>query len=94
MSILRNVIDEQGDEIIGAYSKITTQSSNNAKDKTNFVYQVETWKSQVAYEASKPSIQSLNDRFEVMITDMVSVDIAGLYTHLMTHERYINGVVV
>jgi len=94
MSILRNVTDEQGDEIIGAYSKIVSQSSNNAGDKTNFAYQVQTWKSQAAYEAGKPCIESLNHRDEVMMVNMVSVDIAGLYAHLMQHERYKDGVMV
>jgi len=94
MSILRTATDEQGDEIISAYSKITSQSSNNAGDKTNFTYQVQTWKSQAAYEAGKSCIQSLNDRFEVMMVDLVSVDIAGLYAHLMLHDRYKYGVMV
>jgi len=94
MSILRTVTDEYGDEVIGAYSKIVSQSSDNNGDKTNFTYNVETWKSQAAYEAGKPSMQALHDRFEVMMVDLASVDIAGLYAHLMTHERYKDGVEV
>jgi len=94
MGILRTVTDNNGDEIIGAYSKITSQSSNNAKDKTNFTYQVETWKNQIAYETGKPCIQSLNHRDEVMMVDLVSVDIAGIYHHLMQHDRYKDGVMV
>jgi len=94
MSILREVEDCYGDTIENAYSKIVSQSSNNAGDKTSFTYQVQTWKSKAAYESEKPCMQELTDRFEVMISDLESVDIAGLYAHLMTHERYQSGVLV
>jgi len=94
MSILRTATDNYGDEIIGAYSKIVSQSSDNNGDKTNFTYQVQTWKSQAAYESGKPCIQSLNHRDEVMMVHLESVDIAGLYAHLMTHDSYKDGAAV
>jgi hypothetical protein len=92
MSILRTVIDEYGDTIDTAYSKIVSQSSDNNRDKTNFTYQVRTWKSKEAYEAEKPSMMALNDRFEVMKVDLTSADLAGLYAHLMLQEGYSGGV--
>ena len=92
MSILRTITDEYGDTIENAYSKIVSQSSDNNRDKTNFTYQVQTWKSKAAYDAGKPNMMEFNDRFEVMKVDLVSGDLAGLYAHLMLQERYAGGV--
>jgi len=94
MAIERTVIDEYGDTIQNAYSKIVSQSSDNASEKTNFSYYVQTWKSKAAYESGKPCIQSLNHRDEVMMVHLESVDIAGLYAHLMTHDNYKDGAAV
>jgi hypothetical protein len=75
-----------------AYAKIVSQSSDNNSDKTSITYQVSVWKSINHKEANEPEID--HDRYEVTITDLVSTDFAGLYTHLLSQEKYKEGVMV
>jgi hypothetical protein len=80
------------DEYPNAYAKIVSQSSDNNGDKTNFAYQVSIFASKDHKEAGVIPVDYHRD--EVMIVDMVSVDIAGLYAHLAQHPKFIDGVAV
>ena len=91
MSIQLN-LDVGIDNYPAAYAKIVSQNSNNARDKTNVTYHVSAWKSVAHYEADEEPVS--HDRFEVMQSDLVSADFAGLYTHLLTQDKYKNGVEV
>ena len=75
-----------------AYAKITSQQSDNAGDKTNVTYHVSIWKSLAHKEAGEAPIDQ--DRYEVGFVTLASADFTGLYTDLLTKERYVGGVEV
>ena len=91
MSIQLN-LDVGIDNYPAAYAKIESQSSDNNADKSSVTYHVSVWASLAHKEAGANLID--NDRFEVMRSDLVSADFAGLYTHLLTQDKYKNGVEV
>ena len=78
------------DSYLEAYANIISQSSDNNADKTNFTYFVSVWASEAHCLASSPPID--RDRYEVVVTDLVTVDMSGLYGNLRLQDKYKDGV--